>query len=178
MAGSVNDGAADEIRSINRTNTYVGPLTNLTQTWWGTRIGGGGGGAGGFLTIALDGVDLGAGSFEWTSWHHDQDNQTGVMDIEVSVDGGSTFALAVDDFGIVDNVADGNVGAPNPATFSFTANGTDDVQVRFTNVSGGGSASDFALLNGFQVVVPEPGSLIFVGLGSFALLGRRRRMTA
>lgn len=156
-------------RSINRTNTYNGTLGNLTQTWWGVRASPNGGG--GQFAIVVNGSDLGAGTFEWTSWHHDHDNQTGAMDIDFSVDGGANFVLAFNDFDIVDNGTDGNVGAPNPATFSFTSNGTDDIHIRFTNDKVGtlGDNNTFALVNGFQIgpgVPPPPSTITYIDAGT------------
>lgn len=174
MVDSINDGTPGEVRSINRSATYAGPLASLTQTWWGVRLGAST--PGGFLTFDIDG--LAAGDYAFTGWHHDQSNQTGVMDIELSTDGGSNFSLLGDDFDIVDNAVDGNAGAPNPFTFSFTATGSDSVQVRFTNDDGGSSSTDFAVINGFSIAmapaIPEPTTMV-LGLAGLTLLGMRRR---
>ncbi len=162
------------LRSIDRTDSYNGILDNLTESWWGVRATSTG--SGGQFTIIVNGADLGAGSFDWTSWHHDQDNQSGVMDIEYSVNGGSTFSLGVDDLDIISFDTDANVGAPNPAGFTFVSNGADDIHIRFTNVASNNSGEAFALLNGFQIdEIPEPSSTALLGLGSLGLMLRRRR---
>ena len=162
------------LRAINRSQTYTGTLGNLTTSWWGGRKSASG--AGGQFELVINGADLGAGSFDWTSWHHEQSNQTGKMTIDFSVNGGSAFTTALTGFDIVDNTTDGNVGAPNPATLSFVSNGTDDIHIRFTNTSGSNSTNDFVVINGFQVVaVPEPSSAVFGGLCALMMLLRRRR---
>jgi hypothetical protein len=170
MVESRNDNGTpnNKVRSLERSDTYNGALDNLTQTWWGAR--GGPSQPGGFITFDIAG--LAAGDYLFTSWHHDHGNQTGEMDIEVSTDGGSTFDVVGDDFGIVDSVVDGNVGAPNPFTFGFTAGG-DSVQIRYTNVSGSESTNDFVIINGFSVeVIPEPASLALLGLLAVSLSNR------
>lgn len=139
-------------------------LPELTAGWFGNE------GNGAVLTVTLDGADLGAGWFEWTSWHVDQRNQSGTMDIEVSTDGGASFATEATDFDIVDYVTDNFVGAPNPFSFTFTSNGTDDVLVRFTSDN---NSDNFNVVNGFQLEIPEPASLVLLGLGAIGLLTRR-----
>ena len=174
---STNDGNANEVRSINRggNDGYAGSLATLTQTWWGVRAGPST--PGGFLTLAIDGGGIGSSAYDFTSWHHDHENQTGVMDIEVSVDGGQSFTQVVNDLDIVDGSTDGHTGAPNPVTFGFVSNGTDDVYIRFTNdqTAGTNSGNSFVLINGFQLdLVPEPSSLALLGLGGLLIVRRRR----
>ena len=162
-------------RSVNRggNDGYAGSMASLTQTWWGTRATTSAGG--GRFVIIINGSNLGAGTFQWTSWHHDQENQTGPMDIEYSVNGGSSWTLAFDNFDIVDNTTNANLGAPNPASFSFTANGTQNVHVRFTNAKTGttGGNDTFALINGFQII-PEPSTALLCCIGVFLIMRRRR----
>ena len=167
---------SNQLRALNRSSTYGGTLGNLTDSWWGVRSNASGDDGGQFV-FAIDGADLGAGSFEWTSWHTDESNQSGTMLIEFSIDGGSNYSTAFSDFDIVDNVVDGTTGAPNPANFSFVSNGGDDILVRFTYTGATGSADNFAVVNGFQIdaVVPEPSSTALLGLGGLALMLRRKR---
>jgi hypothetical protein len=109
-----------QLRAINRSQTYTGTLGNLTTSWWGGRQSASG--AGGQYELVINGADLGAGSFDWTSWHHDQSNQTGAMTIDFSVNGGTTFTTAYTGFDIVDNITDSNTGAPNPGGFFLLTN--------------------------------------------------------
>lgn len=176
---SVSDAGPGKLRSINRGDgLYAGTLDNLTDNWWGARAGTIGQPGGAQFSVIIDGEDLTAGTYDWTSWHFDHSNQTGLMDIEVSIDGGVNFSKPVDDLDIVDGTTDGFTGAPNPASFSFTANGTDDVQVRFTNdLSNGGGAGNvnFLVVNGFEfALVPEPGTLALLGLCGVMMIKRRR----
>jgi len=139
---------------------------DLLETWWGDESA---------FSFVIDGTDLGAGDFTWTSWHTDKKDITGTMDIEFSVDGGTNWTLAFDDFDIISIRDDANPGPeiPNAASFQFTSNGTDDVWVRFT--SDGTNATDFTVVNGFEVtVVPEPSAFALLVL-SLALLASRRR---
>ncbi len=175
---SVSDsGSGTALRSVDRSDgLYTGTLDALTDNWWGARAGTIGQPGGGQFSIIIDGSDLGAGTFEWTSWHFDHDNQTGLMDIEYSVDGGSTFSTAFDDFDIVDGDVDLFAGAPNPATFQFTSDGTNDVWIRFTNdlSNGGGDGTEnFVVVNGFRIEsasapTPDPEITSFSVSGSSA----------
>lgn len=164
---SVSDsGGGTAVRSLDRAdNLYTNSLDNLTDNWWGARAGTAGQPGGGQFSIVINGSDLGSGTFTWTSWHFDHDNQTGPIDIEYSTDGGSSFTTAFDNFDIVDGDVDLFVGAPNPATFQFTSNGIDDIWIRFTNVDpgGGDGTQNFVLVNGFQIdIVPPSGTVIII----------------
>ncbi len=165
----------NNLRAIDRNfrATYgTAALPELSQSWWGLNSNAIGGAK---LSLTLDGEDLGAGQFTWTSWHVDHDDQTGDMLIEVSVDGGATFSTAIPNFDIVDGRdEDLFAGAPNPATFNFTANGSDDVVIRYSNLETA-SKRNYVVVNGFEVVaIPEPASLALMGLGGLLMLGRRR----
>jgi hypothetical protein len=77
------------------------------------------------------------------------------------------------DFGVV---AGNSPAAPNPASFVFAANGTDEVLVRFTNtnLNSAGAGGTFALVNGFQIT-PEPSTATLLGASPALILLRRRR---
>ncbi|MDT8388890.1 MAG: PEP-CTERM sorting domain-containing protein [Lentisphaeria bacterium] len=177
---SVSDsGGGTALRSLDRSDSlYTGTLDNLTDNWWGARAGTIGQPGGAQFSIIIDGADLGAGTFEFTSWHFDHDNQTGPMNIEYSVDGGTGFTTVFSNFDIVDGDTDLFVGAPNPALFLFTSNGTDDVWIRFTNSDpgGGDGSTNFVVVNGFQLIeIPEPSTMLMAGLGLTGVCFRRRR---
>ncbi len=159
------------IRAIDRNfrATYgTAALPDLSQSWWGLNANTVGGAQ---LLIELDGQDLGVGPFSWTSWHVDHDDQTGDVLIEVSVDGGATFSNAIASFDIVDGRdEDFFAGAPNPATFNFTTNGSDDVIIRYSNLETE-SRRNYVVVNGFEInAIPEPASLALIGVASACVL--------
>jgi hypothetical protein len=155
-APSTGINAGTTLRSINRGgNDGYGdapenePLASLTQTWWGQRASPTG--TGGFITINIAG--LSAGEYSFTGWFLDHEDQTGIMKIEFSDDGGINFTDAVTGLNLT-NFAGGGVGAgaenatgPLVGSFDFTSTGSD-VQFRFTNTSvdGAGSSGAFALV--------------------------------
>ena len=141
---------AEEIRSVDRGDpgAYSGPLGTLTNTWAGCEN------PGTSMLIVLSGVT--SGEHTWTSYHMDESNQTGNMDVSVSVDGGLTFT-PVGPLDIWDtNTHNGTGTAPTDAsqfafTFNFTANGIDDVIVEIAPAAGAGGGTDFTVTNGFTV---------------------------
>lgn len=174
LVSTVSDAGAGKIRSINRADATTGntTLNNLTQSWWGARAATFGT-TGGSLTLRLEG--FAAGNYTWTSWHHDHSDQVGTMDIFLSTDDGVSFTQVADSFQIV---AGDSAATPNPFSVGFTSLGTDAsnaIQIRFTNdVAAPTSPQAFALVNGFQVTVPEPSTALLGALGFLALLRRRR----
>jgi hypothetical protein len=171
----------NNIRAINRSfrATYDDPsprsLPELSRSWWGVQGPTSVGQAG--LLLQISGSDLGSGQFDWTSWHVDHDDQTGDMLVELSVDGGATYSTASASFDIVDGRdEDFFAGAPNPLTFSFVSNGSDDIIVRYSNLETA-SRRNYVVVNGFEVsAVPEPGTLVLFGIALAAIsLTRLRR---
>lgn len=147
--------------------------------WDGTR------GTPTYMTITLSG--LSAGTYEWTSYHHDTEHVHGDFRVELSVDG-ATFAQLADGY-----MSDGSAGGkpdstsggfPGPQTgpdahtlistytTSFNADGAHDVVFRFAPYANTDVHRQIWGMNGF-VVTPEPSSLALL-MGA-ALLGVRRR---
>ncbi len=178
-APSTGINAGTTLRSIDRggNDGYAGTLTSLTRTWWGQRASSTG--AGGYITIDISG--LSAGTYTFTSWHLDHEDQTGGMTIDFSDNDGSSFSNVVPAFDLLNYAGGGatpadNAAAPYVATFNFVSTGAD-VQIRFRNNAAGTSSTAFALVNGFEIAtVPEPSASVLVGLAAgFGLLRRRRR---
>jgi hypothetical protein len=122
-----------------------------------------------------------AGAYSLTIPLTDLSNQTGVVDVQLSVNGGTSFS------NISDNLPYGlNLG--RTAQVNFNANGLNNVIVRFGvggnifGVTGGTSTDGIArnrifTVNGFELTgptVPEPrnlsGILAVLGLGCVVLL--------
>lgn len=104
-----------------------------------------------FMTLTLAGLP--AGTYGWTSFHHDTENVHTHFQIELSTDGGTTFASLGQAFYMSDSSAGGNPDSEfdgggglrlgpdagtldSNATFQIEANGTDDVVLRFAPLSG------------------------------------------
>jgi hypothetical protein len=173
VRGNLSDVAANGFRSVDRTASYNGTLAKLTETWWAARAGTSI--QGGVFTITISG--LLAGSYDWTSWHHDHSDQKGIMTIAVSVNGGTSFTDQLIGFAVVNG---NSASAPNPATFRFTANGSQDVVIRFTNTASGGTppnSGTLTVVNGFQIESIPQGSITYAdaditaGTGNTVLAG-------
>ena len=121
------------------------------------------------MTLTLGGLP--AGSYAWTSFHHDTEHVHGNFQVELSTDGGVSFADLGSDFYMSDSTPGGNpdsatdgaggtqVGPDastlsSTATFQIEATGVDDVVVRFTPLSGvlgNGVHNQIWGINGFEL---------------------------
>jgi hypothetical protein len=128
----------------------------------------------GTLDIVVSGLD--AGAYAFTGYFHDNAVNHIAIDVELSVDGGGSYASVVDDALASTGTSPATIGS---ATFAFNASGIDPVHFRI--IGQGGTinfpTSETAILNGFEIhLVPEPMSLMLVGMGmtAFAVAVRRR----
>ena len=135
-----------------------------------------------YMTLTIGGLN--AGDYNWTSIHHDTENVHGAFAVWLSTDGGSSYTQLVDGF-MTDGSEGGNpesaarehgpealLLASNYRT-SFTANGTDDVVLRFAPYAGVAVHRQLWGMNGFAIT-PEPATIALLGLGALALIRRRR----
>jgi len=111
-----------------------------------------------YMTLALGG--LAAGTYDWTSFHHDTEDVHGPFAVWLSTDGGETFTQ-LEDGVMTDSTPGGNPdsGATEagpdanslPSTYhtSFRADGTNDVVFRFAPYSEGAVHRQIWGMNGF-----------------------------
>lgn len=157
-------------RSGSGRNAYTGDHADLINDWIGTD----GRQPGDPMTLAISGLP--AGTYEWLSYHHDTDDQTGMFDVTLNDAAGSATIVDIDISHSATDV-DGRVdGFENIMVVALTmvSNGTDDISVVFTRTSPiDPVGTAFFVMNGFELV-PEPATIALLGLGSLALIRRRR----
>ncbi|MGJ8697424.1 MAG: PEP-CTERM sorting domain-containing protein [Verrucomicrobiaceae bacterium] len=137
-----------------------------------------------YLTFNLGG--LAAADYAYRSFHHDTENVWAGYTVEVSIDGGTTFS-AVETGAMTSSTGGGNPANPSPTTTgsaetlastyntTFTANGTDDVVIRYGVLADTAVHRQILAVNGFQLSqVPEPSTGIMALLGASFLLRRKR----
>ncbi len=135
------------------------------------------------MTLTLSG--LAAGSYNWTSYHHDTENVHGTFRVQIdtgagltqladgvmtdSTQGGNpTSAVTVSDFAGM--AAQGSI-----YNTSFTTDGVNDVVLEFAPYANTAVHAQIWGMNGFQLTqVPEPSSSLLGLLGALFLLRRRR----
>ena len=157
-------------RSSSGRNGYTGDHADLLNDWIGTDTRQ----PGNPMTLTIGGLP--AGTYDWLSYHHDCDDQTGIFDVTVNDALGSVVAAIGVDISHSEPGTAGRVdGFENITTFAtvLTSNGVDDVTLVFDLTSGTDPVSTaFFLMNGAEIV-PEPATIALLGLGVLAL--RRRR---
>lgn len=180
--GASNDGYwNDSLGYLNLVTDFIGTDTRTGNggngNWDGVT------GTPTYMTLTIGGLP--AGTYEWTSFHHDTENVHGPFAVWISTDGGANFSQLADGL-----MTDGTpLGSPDPgvaysgpdvylllSTYrtSFVANGVDDVVLRFAPYSdAAGVHRQIWGMNGFELV-PEPTTIGLLGIGSLLILRRRR----
>ena len=185
-------------RAVGNDDQWLGDKLDLVTDWIGidSRTANGGNGDWArdgssdptYMTLSLSGLP--AGDYNWLSYHHDTENIWSDFQAEISVDGGATYA-SLGDKQMTSSSTGGNPAAtvlytsgdpaalPSALTTSFSANGSDDVVLRFAPFADGVDPvavhKQFFAMNGFEVTqVPEPSSVCML-LASLAGLGLLRK---
>lgn len=180
-------------RGATNVNQWNGSNTDLLQDFIGIDTRTASGGNGDYdgttgtvthMTFTLGG--LAAGSYQYVSFQHDVENVWAGFTVEVSTDGGATFG-APGTGAMTSTSTGGNPDNPNDVTSGdalslsstyttgFTADGTNDVVVRYGVLADTAVHRQILAVNGFQLSqVPEPSSAVLGFLAAGMLLRRRR----
>ncbi len=166
--GSTNDG------------NWNGSKQNLVTDWIGvdTRTSNGGNGNydgvnGTPTRISFTLENLPAATYHWRSFHHDTEHMNGLFLVEYSTNGGGSYSLvegpeADDAFRQTDSTPGGNpaspqtYGGPHPETlpstveFDFTATAGQDFILRVIPLSATSVHTQFAVINGFEIIQTSP----------------------
>lgn len=146
------DGAgAAAMQMIDRqANTYPGERVELLQDWIGTD----GRASGNPMTLVLGGLPTGV--YGWLSYHHDNDDQTGVFDVTINDAAGQTRITGLDISHSNPRNGDPKVvlGFENVTRLEavLVSNGTDDVTLQFDHTSATSPVSlAFFVMNGLEL---------------------------
>ena len=171
--GAANDATWTDASTIDGVTDWLGIDTRTGNggngDWDGTT------GTPTYMTLALGGLP--AGTYNWLSHHQDTENVHTNFQVELSTDGGATYAKLADGY-MSDGTVDGNpdslldggqanlvtnfaemAAAGSVYTTSFVADGTSDVVLQFAPYSGAlGAAVHNQLwgINGLQLAANAP----------------------
>jgi len=150
---------------------------NLLTDWIGCDCRTGNGGNGVFngvtgipTSLVIELESLPTGDYSWRSFHHDTENMNSDFQVEISVNGGSSYNPIPGPLTITDSTDGGTPESsqryrdnaftkdtlPSTVNFNFTAASGQEVHIRFAAHSTGLVHQDFFVINGFEIESRAP----------------------
>ncbi|MBP7051590.1 MAG: discoidin domain-containing protein [Phycisphaerae bacterium] len=145
---------AAAMQMIQRADDDDTESPDLIRDWIGTD----GRSVGDPMTLTIKGLP--AGQYNWLSYHHDPQDQTGVFSVTVNDAMGSATTTGID---ISDLSPSGVLALADMTKFTtrIVANGTDDVSLVFDITSSTGTtATAFFVMNAFEMTSIDTGSAL------------------
>ncbi len=133
------------VRMIDRGVTDVPEAPALLRDWIGTDTRA----TGDPMTLTISGLPT--GQYEWVSYHHDRNDQTGIFQVTVTDALGSTTTQNID----ISNGTNFKLADVTKFTTRFTASGTSDVTLVFDQTSTTPTANAIFVMNAFDLTLLE-----------------------
>jgi hypothetical protein len=139
------------VRMIDRGVTDVPEAPALLRDWIGTDTRQNGDP----MTLTISGLP--GGTYQWTSYHHDRNDQTGIFQVTVNDAMGSQTTTNVD----ISNGTNFQLANVTKFTTKITANGKDDVTLVFDQTSASSTvANAIFVMNAFDLISLESGNAL------------------
>ena len=138
-AGTANTA----MQMIDRGANANQEMNDLLRDWLGTD------GRVAKVPMILTISGLPSGSYEWTSFHHDNNDQTGVFNVKIADAQGTTIKNGID-------ISNGNLPVNLVTVLKSTIKSDgNDVKVTFEMNSYPDNSTSFFVMNGFTVSLPD-----------------------
>jgi hypothetical protein len=142
------DAVAAALRMIDRGVTDVIEAPNLMRDWIGTDTRS----AGDPLTLTISGLPVGL--YEWVSYHHDRNDQTGVFQVTVNDAAGTQTTTNID----ISNGTNFKLADVTKFTTTITSDGKSDVRLVFDQTSASSPVADaIFVMNAFELTSLDTG---------------------